>query len=130
MLLNKKEKEKRIIELYNQGKTIREIAKEVHMSFKDISSTIKSYTGEGHEDKSKISLSKDTQAIKMFSQNKTPIDMTTELNLKVNHVEKIYKNYWKLKGLYKLYNLYEEHIENDFPSFLKLYKIIKEEAVG
>ena len=59
------------------------------MSFKDINSTIKSYTGEEHEDKSKLSLSKDTQVIKMFSQNKTPIDVTTELNVKVNHVEKI-----------------------------------------
>jgi hypothetical protein len=44
MLLNKKVKEKRIIELYNQSETIREIAKEVYLSFKDISSAIKSYT--------------------------------------------------------------------------------------
>ena len=78
MLLNKTEKEKRIIELYNQGKTIREISKEVHMSFKYISSIMKRYIGEEHEDKNKVSLSKDTQAIKMFSQNKTPIDVATE----------------------------------------------------
>ena len=41
--LNKFEREKRVIELHLQGKTIREIAKEVHMSFRDISQIIKTY---------------------------------------------------------------------------------------
>jgi DNA-directed RNA polymerase sigma subunit (sigma70/sigma32) len=40
--LNKFEKEKRAIELHKEGKTIREIAPEVHMSFRDISKIIKS----------------------------------------------------------------------------------------
>ena len=43
ILLNKFEKGKRVIELYKNGKTIREIAKEVHMSFRDISKIIKEY---------------------------------------------------------------------------------------
>ena len=41
--LNKYEKEKRVIELHLAGKTIREIAKEVHMSFTPISNIIKAY---------------------------------------------------------------------------------------
>ena len=42
--LNKFEKEKRVIELhFEKGQTIREIAKEVHMSFRDISNIIKTY---------------------------------------------------------------------------------------
>ena len=41
MVLNKFEKEKRVIELHLEGKTIREISKEVHMSFRDISNLIK-----------------------------------------------------------------------------------------
>jgi hypothetical protein len=81
------------------------MAKEVHMSFKNISYIIKRYAGEEHEDKNKVSLSKNIQAIKMFSQNKTPIDVSTEIYLKVIEVEKIYKYYWKLKRFYKLYNL-------------------------
>jgi hypothetical protein len=35
--LNKFEKEKRVIELHLKGKTIRDISKEVRMSFRDIS---------------------------------------------------------------------------------------------
>jgi transposase len=41
--LNKFEKEKRVIELHLKGKTIRDISKEVHMSFGPISQIIKAY---------------------------------------------------------------------------------------
>jgi DNA-binding NarL/FixJ family response regulator len=41
IILNKFDKEKRVIELHLAGKTIRDIAKEVHMSFRDISKIIK-----------------------------------------------------------------------------------------
>jgi DNA-binding NarL/FixJ family response regulator len=39
-LLNKKEKEKIVIQLANEGKTTRDIAKEVHISLKDIGKII------------------------------------------------------------------------------------------
>ena len=45
-MLTKAEKEKRVIELFEQNKTYREIAKEVHMSPGNISSVIREYTGE------------------------------------------------------------------------------------
>ena len=41
--LNKFEKEERVIELHLEGKTIRDIALIVHMSFRDISKIMKSY---------------------------------------------------------------------------------------
>jgi transposase len=41
--LNKFEKEKRVIELHLEGKTIRDIAKEIHMGFNDIGRRIKTY---------------------------------------------------------------------------------------
>ena len=43
ILLNKFEKEKKVIELHLEGKTIRDIAKEIHMGFKDIGRIIKTY---------------------------------------------------------------------------------------
>ena len=81
MQLNKTEKEKLVIELYNKGKTIREIAKEVHMSFGDISIIIKKFTGEWHDkeekdEKSKIASSSTvTQSLYLFSQKKTPLEV-------------------------------------------------------
>jgi transposase len=41
--LNKFEKEKRVIELHLEGKTIRDIAKEIHIGFNDIGRRIKTY---------------------------------------------------------------------------------------
>ena len=35
-ILTRQERERLVLEFYNQGKTIREIAKEVRMSFRDI----------------------------------------------------------------------------------------------
>ena len=135
MQLNKTEKEKLVIELYNKGKTIREIAKEVHMSFGDISIIIKKFTGEWHDkeekdEKSKIASSSTvTQSLYLFSQKKTPLEVAINLNLIVEEVERNYENYWRLKGLHELYNAYEKDIKNDFPLFLEIYKIIKEEWI-
>jgi transposase len=44
--LNRHQKKALVIELYNQGKTRRQIAEIVHMSFKDIADVINEYTGE------------------------------------------------------------------------------------
>jgi transcriptional regulator len=104
MVTTRIQKEKRVIELYKLGKTIREIAKEVHMSFKDISSVIKKYMGEDEEGENKITLSKDIQAIKLFSQNKSTLDVVIELGLNADKVERIFKKFLKLKGLDALYN--------------------------
>ena len=41
--LNKFEKEQKVIELHKAGKTLKEIAVIVHMSFRDISKIIKKY---------------------------------------------------------------------------------------
>ena len=44
--LNKHQKKALVIELYNHGKTRRQIAEIVHMSFNDIADIINEYTGE------------------------------------------------------------------------------------
>ena len=51
MLLSKKEKEKKVIELANQGKTTREIAKEVRISLKTIGQILNKVTGDDEAEK-------------------------------------------------------------------------------
>ena len=46
MLISKKEKEKLVIQLAHEGKTTREIAKQVHISLRDIGTIIHKETGE------------------------------------------------------------------------------------
>jgi transposase len=69
------EKKQSVIDLYREGKTIREIAKEIHVSFGDISATIKEFAGESQVQKDKKNPSKDTKAFKLFSQGKTPVEV-------------------------------------------------------
>jgi hypothetical protein len=98
-MLSKTEKEQRVIELYKQGKTIREIAHEVHMSFADIGTIERKVTGLQDDDgKSKeqqdnnishTNLSKDTQSLALFSKGKKPIEVAIKLDLKADVVDKL-----------------------------------------
>ena len=90
ILLNKFEKEKRVIELYKNGKTIREIAKEVHMSIRDISKIIKEYdtkikiqnNRQNNNTSTKTrNLSISSQAFKLFLDNKKPTFVAIELDI-------------------------------------------------
>jgi transposase len=102
--LNKFEKEKRVIELHLHGKTIREIAKEVHMSFRDISKLIKSYykktriqqnkKEQENSQSSKIKkLSKSSQAYELFLKGKTPVQVAIDLDLDFPKLEIIGLNF-------------------------------------
>jgi hypothetical protein len=119
--LNKYEKEKRVIELHLAGKTIREIAKELHMSFTPISKIIKTYgrkirleNNKGKENNKepttkKLSLS--SQAFKLFSDGKTPVQVAVDLNLDFLKVRKYWREYLRLNKMKKLYHIY---IDNEY----------------
>jgi hypothetical protein len=140
MILNKTEKEQRVIELYQQGKTIREIAHEVHMSFADIGAIRKKVRGLQDDDNNKskeqqqdnnishTNLSKDAQAFALFSNGKKPIEVAVKLDLKADLVDKLYQQFWKLEGLYQLNLVYKE-IRRYLPSFLNLFKIMKQQKM-
>jgi transposase-like protein len=48
-VLTRQEREKLVIDLYNQGMTIRDIAREVRISFRDIGLILKKASGEKEE---------------------------------------------------------------------------------
>ena len=96
-MLTRQEKERLVIELYNQGKTIRDIAKELRISFRDIGTVLKKASGEKEEKQDiKESLSLSTQAYHLFSKGKTPIQVAITLNLSESETIKFYQEYWNL----------------------------------
>jgi hypothetical protein len=128
-MLSRTEKEQRVIELHQQGKTIREIAQEVRMSFGDIGYIIRKVTGP--EDNNNIpltTLSKDSQAFALFSEGKKPIDVAIKLDLGADVVDRLYQQFWRLEGIYQLNLVYKE-IRRYLPSFLKLFKIMKQQKM-
>ncbi len=130
--LNQKSKAEKVIELYKQGKTRREIAKTVHMSLGDIGAIIKKFTEEeAHNYNVQNSIvSEETQAIRLFFEGKIPIEVKIELDMTTAEVERLYKEYWRLRGLYQLYTYYENVIKENLPSFLRLYKRIREVGIS
>jgi transposase len=119
--LNKFEKEKRVIELHLEGKTIRDIAQEIHMGFKDIGRIIKTYEKQQaaiaskeklKSDSSNIKkkLSKSSQAFKLFREGKKLTEVAIDLEIFWNrnsrndiifffyHIKNV------IKGLFKLLN--------------------------
>ena len=111
-IMTRQERERRVLELYNQGKTIREIAKEARMSFRDIgvilNKTLKEKTEatkEQGQDNNRAqciqqeNLSLSAQAYKLFFDRNTSLEVAIALNLKESEATKFYKEYWKLKQL-------------------------------
>jgi DNA-binding CsgD family transcriptional regulator len=128
-ILNRQEREKLVLDLYNQGKTIREIAKEARMSFRDIGVILNKAVEEKaeglkeqHEEIQQLSVS--SQAYKLFSEHKTPLEVAIALNLRESEATKFYKEYWKLKQLHNLNMVYEE-TKDDIEPFLRLYRLSK-----
>src|SRR5215204_7014645 len=122
MILTKQEREQFVIDLYNQGKTIRDIAREVRMSFRDIGIILKKASGEKEEkqDRKQSLLSPSSQAYKLFSEGKTPIEVAIALDLGESETTKYYEEYLNLKQMHELRMVYNE-IGADVMHFLELY---------
>jgi DNA-directed RNA polymerase specialized sigma subunit len=96
-------RERQVIELYKQGKSTRDIAKELRMSLRDISIILKKH-GVNHglsmiddvDDNNKKSHSnneKATLAYKLFSEGKKPVQVAIELNLREEQVNKFFREF-------------------------------------
>jgi len=122
MSLTRKDKEKLVLELYNQGKTYREITKVAHMCPRDIKRIVQKPEN-GNE--SGQTLSKAAQAYEMFQNGKSPMEVAVGLDLREPEVSQLYRESWNLKQLRDLNLIYLETRGNPTP-FLTLYKLSKE----
>ena len=135
---NYNDRERKVLELYDDGKNTRDIAKELRMSLRDISIILKkhgvnhgiaSINDDGDNKKSHSNNEKATHAYKLFSEGKKTIEVAIELNLREGQVNKFFREFWKLKRQYRLYEIYPQ-IEHCLPSFLKLHKALKKKGLN
>jgi hypothetical protein len=115
--LNKFEKEKRVIELHIQGKTIRQIAPEVQKNFSDISKIIKAYERTKRLETKRKEINQNgqikkplisTQAFKLFSDGKKPTEVVIELDIPPEKVEKLWSQYLKSARMEECYDFFQE----------------------
>jgi hypothetical protein len=131
LMLSNTEREKLVLDLYNQGKNIRQIAKEARMSFRDINTVLKKAQGADNSSNGKateIVVDKATQAFKLFSEGKKPIQVAIALGLDRKETMRLYRDVWKLKRLNTLNSVYEQ-IGDELRTFLRLYKIAKNQGM-
>ncbi len=103
------------------------------MSFRDIGIIIKrvkagAERGQLEENDDIKSKSKTTQAIKLFSEGKSTVEVVIALDLPADEVQAIYREYWELKRMYKLAQIYEA--KYDLHSLLRLHKILNDLGMG
>jgi transposase len=128
ILLNKHQKKALVVELYKQGKTRRQIAEAVHMSFKDIADIINEYTGEDSDLVDKPEKSKDARAFELFLQGKQSVEVAIELDMPADKVEELHVQYWRLSKLDNLEILYHE-AEYSLSLLLRLHNILKDKKI-
>ena len=134
------EREGRVLELYDQGKNTREIAKELRMSLRDIGFILKkgqvnhgivTIMDDGNNSNSnnnKPSNEKATQAYKLFSEGKKPVEVAIQLSLSEKEATRYYTEYWRLKRLYSLYQIYQES-KGNLSYILKLCRLAKRQGI-
>ena len=122
-MLTKQDKIRLVNELYKQGKTIREIAKEAHMSFGDISSIIKKEFPEDQQ------ITKETEVLKALAKGEKLLDIAIKFNLSANEVERLHKEYRSLVGMDELNRIYKD-LGADLENFVQLYTIMKKQNLS
>jgi DNA-binding CsgD family transcriptional regulator len=145
MVLTRQEKEKLILDLYNQGKTYKQIAEIARVSPRDIKPVLKRAekererelgidTQEGDNDstqnrQTQKKTSTYSQAYRLFSQGKTPLEVAIELNIKQPEATRYCREYWKLRQMHTLNMVYEE-IGDDIIHIPKIHRKIRASGMG
>ena len=85
MILNRRDKEQLVVKLYQEGKSIREIAQQARLSFTDIGAIIRKIDGRDNDDgiganKDIRNKTRETKALWLFSNGKKPIEVAVELD--------------------------------------------------
>jgi len=134
--MSRDEKERRVIDLYfNQGKTTREIIKELRVSPNYVSAILKK---EEEKNNNNIVTNKQQQpsspraisAYELFSNGNNPLQVAIALRIRQSEADKYNREYWKLKGSDKLNTIHIETNGNIW-SFWKLYQeLIKKKGMS
>ncbi len=121
MVLTSNQKKELVIKLYEEGKTTREIAKELRMSLRDIGIILKEHN---KEPEPKPSKSPRAEAFQMFSDGKTTIEVLTFLDLSYDHVIQYHNEYLSLKTRTNFIDLYEKY-ERYMPFLIDMIEKIR-----
>jgi hypothetical protein len=133
-ILNKFEKEQKVIHLHHkEGKTLKEIAIEVHMSFRDISRIIKKYERkkelqakreEGNKTNQPKKPSISSQAFILFKEGKQIDEVKVLLDISYKLAIGYWSAYLESIRMFEAFEFYQEN-SYDMPTFLRINNFLK-----
>ena len=129
--MSKKEKEKLVLRLLEEGKSTREVAKIAHVSPKLIGVVMRRATGDNNEELNepiKEKLTIESKCYKMFKEGKSCIEVAIALNVPADEVLANHIKFQKLQDLDGFVKLYRE-LGDDLSLFVFLYKTMKIEGL-
>jgi len=139
LLSIRQKREKAVVQLYKEGKTYRDISKIAKISVRDIKPVLLKYgadnlseyadIGHGYEDAAAI-LPNSTKAYKLFSEGKSPLQVSIDLNLRASEVKTLYREHWELLKMHSLARLYDEIGDQGVSDLLQLHKSCKAQQVS
>lgn len=139
MKFSKEERKKHVKDLRDKGYTIREIAEKLEKSSRDIVEDIKEIKKEEDEAKEveikkrsekeeeKLFLSARSEALKLYKEGTSPLDVAIKLNLSGVETNMIFNDYCSLQHQSHLLQIYRElNNNNSFNDFTELFSLIKD----
>ena len=118
--LSRNGKERKVIELYEKGMNIRNIAKRVHMSFDDIGQITRKHSGDEHGIEKSKKFSKHSQALELFHNGESNLGVAIKLGLTDLETMEERKQYRHLIGDDRFCGLYDA-MKGDLESYLSLH---------
>jgi hypothetical protein len=115
------DREQQVLDLFEQGKRRRDIAKICRMNFTDIKKIVDSkYGAKQNKNKSKSEISGYQQALKLFLGGAKPVEVAIKLQLTFEEVRKIYIQFLGLNRMYRLKQVFN-NLGNGIKPFLTLF---------
>jgi hypothetical protein len=138
ILLNKFEKKKKVIELHSGGSTIRDIARLVKMSFRDISTITKEYDRkkrletkreENNQSSPIKKLSISSRAFILFKEGKKIDEAKVLLDIPFKLAIRYWKQYLKSIRMFESFEFYQDH-SYDIPTLLSINTFMKRNNIS
>ncbi len=127
-MVTRVEKEQQVVQLRKEGKTYKQISKMVQMNYTDIGSILHRDIPEEYADRTPV-LGIETQALKLFSEGKTLVEIAMQLDAKPEDVIEMHKSYLRLEFRYTAAKILEEY-KNQPKSLLRLLLEVKRSKLG
>ena len=141
--MNRQQRERLVVKLRREGKTYREIAEEVRISFSQIKAILDKYGADDdifeynnnnivkeEDDTNTRYIPISSRAYKLFSEGKSPLQVSITLSLRAPEVRILYKEYWELRRMHSLVRIYDEIGDKGISNLLRLHQSCKAQQIS